>query len=37
MWKKELGVEVTLDNAEWAVYIENYNKRLLNWSYGLVR
>lgn len=22
MWKKELGVEVTLDNAEWAVYIE---------------
>jgi oligopeptide transport system substrate-binding protein len=22
MWKKELGVEVTLNNAEWAVYIE---------------
>ncbi len=22
MWKKELGVEVKLDNAEWAVYIE---------------
>jgi oligopeptide transport system substrate-binding protein len=22
MWKKELGIEVTLDNAEWNVYIE---------------
>lgn len=26
MWKKELGVEVTLDNAEWAVYIDKLHK-----------
>ncbi|CEG26105.1 peptide ABC transporter substrate-binding protein [Bacillus sp. B-jedd] len=26
MWKKELGVEVTLDNAEWAVYIDKMHK-----------
>jgi oligopeptide transport system substrate-binding protein len=26
MWKTELGVEVTLDNAEWAVYIDKLHK-----------
>ncbi|OCA84260.1 ABC transporter substrate-binding protein [Bacillus sp. FJAT-27225] len=26
MWVKELGVEVTLDNAEWQVYIDKLNK-----------
>lgn len=26
MWKKELGVEVTLDNQEWAVYIDKLHK-----------
>ncbi|WP_409274428.1 peptide ABC transporter substrate-binding protein [Neobacillus sp. SCS-31] len=26
MWKKNLGVEVTLDNAEWAVYIDKMHK-----------
>ncbi|WLR51583.1 peptide ABC transporter substrate-binding protein [Bacillus tianshenii] len=26
MWKKNLGVEVTLDNAEWAVYIEKLHQ-----------
>jgi oligopeptide transport system substrate-binding protein len=26
MWKKELGIEVTLDNQEWAVYIEKLHQ-----------
>lgn len=26
MWKKELGIEVKLDNAEWAVYIDKLHK-----------
>lgn len=26
MWKKDLGIEVTLDNAEWAVYIDKMHK-----------
>ncbi|WP_059173020.1 peptide ABC transporter substrate-binding protein [Bacillus sp. FJAT-27445] len=26
MWKKDLGIEVTLDNSEWAVYIDKMHK-----------
>ena len=36
MWKKNLGVEVTLDNSEWKVYIEkvqhlDYNIARMGW------